>query len=300
MASLLFAGRCALHARGVGACKGGRRLQHTPRTCTRAHAGQEGPERAASAHVHSPGAAPPPRPRRSLRPRAARRLPARDESGEPFAPPPARAPLLPGPLCPCAQVLHPVHGHLLGLHWPHLQRVLLHPHGHLWRHHLPLLGAAHERHHLRAGETRRARPAAHAPCTPAHTPGWPCSPAHIATYRIARPAAVEPQAARATLRAVVACAAAAAAAQYPGYAPASFDPRNCQVWGGEIKWGGGNSLYPLEGTHVYYMGMDPIWHGRRTELSYFNSVKMKMSIILGVTHMDFGILNSLYNSLYWR
>ena len=29
-------------------------------------------------------------------------------------------------------------------------------------------------------------------------------------------------------------------------------------------------------------------------------MQMKMSILLGVTHMNFGILNSLYNNLFFR
>ena len=31
----------------------------------------------------------------------------------------------------------------------------------------------------------------------------------------------------------------------------------------------------------YGFGVDPTWHGTRTELQYLNSLKMKMSIILG-------------------
>lgn len=31
----------------------------------------------------------------------------------------------------------------------------------------------------------------------------------------------------------------------------------------------------------YAVGVDPTWHGTRTELQYLNSVKMKLSIILG-------------------
>lgn len=69
-----------------------------------------------------------------------------------------------------------------------------------------------------------------------------------------------------------------------------IDPRDCKKMGGHFEW---HNL-------PYVFGMDPIWHGRKTELPYFNSFKMKMSIILGVTHMDFGILMSLFNNLHFR
>lgn len=50
----------------------------------------------------------------------------------------------------------------------------------------------------------------------------------------------------------------------------------------------------------YPLGVDPIWHGRKTELPYMNSMKMKMSILIGVTHMNFGILMSLFNNMDTR
>lgn len=43
-----------------------------------------------------------------------------------------------------------------------------------------------------------------------------------------------------------------------------------------------------------------MWHGTKTELPFLNSLKMKMSILLGVTHMNVGIINSLFNHLYFK
>ena len=67
------------------------------------------------------------------------------------------------------------------------------------------------------------------------------------------------------------------------------DPRDCGHFGGRIAW-------PY-GEQPSVLGGDPMWHGRKTELPYMNSVKMKMSILIGVTHMNFGILMSLFNNL---
>lgn len=55
----------------------------------------------------------------------------------------------------------------------------------------------------------------------------------------------------------------------------------------------------LGGT-PYPFGVDPVWHSTRTELQFLNSVKMKMSIILGVIQMNLGIIMSLFNQRYFR
>eukprot|EP00472_Partenskyella_glossopodia_P004257 CAMPEP_0197534058 /NCGR_PEP_ID=MMETSP1318-20131121/45803_1 /TAXON_ID=552666 /ORGANISM="Partenskyella glossopodia, Strain RCC365" /LENGTH=861 /DNA_ID=CAMNT_0043091175 /DNA_START=128 /DNA_END=2713 /DNA_ORIENTATION=+ len=52
----------------------------------------------------------------------------------------------------------------------------------------------------------------------------------------------------------------------------------------------------------YPYGVDPSWYGTKNQLQFFNSLKMKASVILGVTQMTFGIslgaLNFLYNKDY--
>ncbi|XP_061350692.1 V-type proton ATPase subunit a3-like [Gastrolobium bilobum] len=50
---------------------------------------------------------------------------------------------------------------------------------------------------------------------------------------------------------------------------------------------------------TYPFGLDPKWHGTRTELPFLNSMKMKMSILLGVSQMNLGILLSYYNAKYF-
>ena len=54
-----------------------------------------------------------------------------------------------------------------------------------------------------------------------------------------------------------------------------------------------DGLAPTGGT--YGLGVDPAWHGARTELQFLNSVKMKASIVIGVVQMNAGIALSLLN-----
>lgn len=51
---------------------------------------------------------------------------------------------------------------------------------------------------------------------------------------------------------------------------------------------------------AYPFGVDPVWHGTRSELPFLNSLKMKMSILLGVAQMNLGIIMSFFNALYFR
>lgn len=52
--------------------------------------------------------------------------------------------------------------------------------------------------------------------------------------------------------------------------------------------------------YVYFFGVDPMWKGSVNELYYYNSLKMKMSVLLGVSQMLLGIGLSGVNAVYRR
>lgn len=56
----------------------------------------------------------------------------------------------------------------------------------------------------------------------------------------------------------------------------------------------------IKGRDTYPFGVDPAWHGSRTELPFLNSLKMKMSILIGVAQMNLGIILSYFNALYFK
>uniref|UniRef100_A0A7N0T248 V-type proton ATPase subunit a n=1 Tax=Kalanchoe fedtschenkoi TaxID=63787 RepID=A0A7N0T248_KALFE len=51
---------------------------------------------------------------------------------------------------------------------------------------------------------------------------------------------------------------------------------------------------------TYPFGVDPVWHGSRSELPFLNSLKMKMSILIGVSQMNLGIIMSFFNALFFK
>lgn len=51
---------------------------------------------------------------------------------------------------------------------------------------------------------------------------------------------------------------------------------------------------------VYPIGVDPVWKGAGNELLYYNSLKMKNAIILGVIQMCVGIFMKMFNAIYFR
>ncbi|KAK4255033.1 hypothetical protein QN277_008087 [Acacia crassicarpa] len=55
----------------------------------------------------------------------------------------------------------------------------------------------------------------------------------------------------------------------------------------------------LKRHDTYPFGVDPSWRGSRSELAFLNSLKMKMSILLGVVQMNLGILISYFNARFF-
>jgi V-type H+-transporting ATPase subunit a len=51
---------------------------------------------------------------------------------------------------------------------------------------------------------------------------------------------------------------------------------------------------------AYPFGVDPVWYGSRSELPFLNSLKMKMSILIGVSQMNLGIFLSYFNAKFFR
>jgi len=60
-----------------------------------------------------------------------------------------------------------------------------------------------------------------------------------------------------------------------------------------------NVAQPINPDRAYEFGVDPSWNGASNTLNYYNSLKMKLSIIFGVFHMCLGIFMSLLNAVHF-
>lgn len=60
-----------------------------------------------------------------------------------------------------------------------------------------------------------------------------------------------------------------------------------------------HDLDPIDAfdKHPYPLGLDPAWQLSENKIIFLNSFKMKLSIIIGVVHMIFGVCCSVINYL---
>lgn len=79
----------------------------------------------------------------------------------------------------------------------------------------------------------------------------------------------------------------------------SFNLFNSQINGwSKSQW----DLYfskSIANPRTYVFGVDPAWYGASNKLQFYNSMKMKMSVIYGVAHMMLGIVFSAFNHIYF-
>lgn len=55
----------------------------------------------------------------------------------------------------------------------------------------------------------------------------------------------------------------------------------------------------IEGC-VHTVGLDPVWYLSTQEITMLNSLKMKLSVIVGVAHMALGVFMKGFNSFYFK
>eukprot|EP01129_Flabellula_baltica_P007375 TRINITY_DN2864_c0_g1_i1.p1 TRINITY_DN2864_c0_g1~~TRINITY_DN2864_c0_g1_i1.p1 ORF type:complete len:802 (-),score=173.65 TRINITY_DN2864_c0_g1_i1:27-2432(-) len=60
-----------------------------------------------------------------------------------------------------------------------------------------------------------------------------------------------------------------------------------------------NITYEIINNRTYPFGIDPVWKGTDNELLYFNSLKMKFSIIVAVVHMSLGLFIKMLNGCHF-
>merc|ERR1719499_306035 len=78
----------------------------------------------------------------------------------------------------------------------------------------------------------------------------------------------------------------------------SINGFNLQQWETVQPVGYENPVVNGKATGVYAFGVDPVWSISELQLSYMNSLKMKLSVLVGITQMTFGLFLKLGNHIH--
>ncbi|XP_072176712.1 V-type proton ATPase 116 kDa subunit a 1-like [Diadema setosum] len=76
------------------------------------------------------------------------------------------------------------------------------------------------------------------------------------------------------------------------YPDSLLDQETSLVLDPKYAWGNDTDPYPF--------GVDPIWQLASNKINFLNSFKMKLSVILGISQMTFGVTLSLFNHRYFK
>ena len=62
----------------------------------------------------------------------------------------------------------------------------------------------------------------------------------------------------------------------------------------------GLPLERISNDCTYPFGIDPVWSVANNSLNFTNSLKMKISVIIGVLHMTLGVILKAFNDIYFK
>lgn len=86
---------------------------------------------------------------------------------------------------------------------------------------------------------------------------------------------------------------------YCGFIYNDFFSLPWNLFGSCFENGEGTSTKIVENC-VYPLGLDPKWYIAKNELSFMNSLKMKLAVIVGVIQMGWGVCLKGLNAIYHR
>lgn len=84
---------------------------------------------------------------------------------------------------------------------------------------------------------------------------------------------------------------------FTGFLYNDFFGLSVDIFGTKYTLDGEKNAYAKDPNSTYPFGIDPTWRQSQNELAYENSMKMKLSVIIGVIQMTLGVILGLFNFL---